>query len=449
MAFRIRGGIHPAYNKVTAHSPIEVLPAPAELVIPLSQHIGAPCEPLVAVGDRVLLGQKIGDSQSPVSAPIHSTVSGTVKAIEPRWVPTGLRAPCIVIENDFQDEKDPSYLDREDEYSLDRMTPEIICSRAREAGIAGMGGAGFPLHYTLSSGLGKVRHVIINGAECEPYITANHRTMLEYPHLIIGGIRLIMKCYGLDTATVGIEKNKPDAIDVIRAKGADFGIRVEPLPTKYPMGGEKQIIKAISNVEIPGGKLPADYGFAVFNVDTCASLYRAVAKQKPLMKRVVTVSGANVATPKNLLVRIGTPYRALFDACGGFKKEPFKIVSGGPMMGNAQISLDLPVVKNTSALLAYYGGEESFVDDPVCIRCGKCASVCPMHLMPLYIHMYSEKEEFEQCRKLNVGDCIECGSCAYGCPAKIQLVQSIRLAKGKLQAADRAKKAVQTKEDKK
>lgn len=449
MAFRIRGGIHPAYNKVTAHSPIEVLPAPAELVIPLSQHIGAPCEPLVAVGDRVLLGQKIGDSQSPVSAPIHSTVSGTVKAIEPRWVPTGLRAPCIVIENDFHDEKDPSYLDREDEYSLDRMTPEIICSRAREAGIAGMGGAGFPLHYKLSSGLGKVRHVIINGAECEPYITADHRAMLEYPHLIIGGIRLIMKCYGLDTATVGIEKNKPDAIDVIRAKGADFGIRVEPLPTKYPMGGEKQIIKAISNVEIPGGKLPADYGFAVFNVDTCASLYRAVAKQKPLMKRVVTVSGANVATPKNLLVRIGTPYRALFDACGGFKKEPFKIVSGGPMMGNAQISLDLPVVKNTSALLAYYGGEESFVDDPVCIRCGKCASVCPMHLMPLYIHMYSEKEEFEQCRKLNVGDCIECGSCAYGCPAKIQLVQSIRLAKGKLQAADRAKKAVQTKEDKK
>lgn len=312
-----------------------------------------------------------------------------------------------------------------------------------------MGGAGFPLHYKLSSGLGKVRHVIINGAECEPYITADHRAMLEYPHLIIGGIRLIMKCYGLDTATVGIEKNKPDAIDVIRAKGADFGIRVEPLPTKYPMGGEKQIIKAISNVEIPGGKLPADYGFAVFNVDTCASLYRAVAKQKPLMKRVVTVSGANVATPKNLLVRIGTPYRALFDACGGFKKEPFKIVSGGPMMGNAQISLDLPVVKNTSALLAYYGGEESFVDDPVCIRCGKCASVCPMHLMPLYIHMYSEKEEFEQCRKLNVGDCIECGSCAYGCPAKIQLVQSIRLAKGKLQAADRAKKAVQTKEDKK
>ena len=417
MAFRVRGGIHPAYNKVTAHSPIEVLPAPKELVIPLSQHIGAPCEPLVKVGDRVLLGQKIGDSQAPVSAPVHATVSGTVKAVEPRWVPSGLRAPCIVIENDFLDEKDPSYLDREDEFSFDAMTPEIICSRAREAGIAGMGGAGFPLHFKLSSGLGKVKHIVINGAECEPYITADHRAMLEYPHLIIGGIRLIMKYYGLDTATVGIEKNKPDAIDVMRAKGADFGIKVEALPAKYPMGGEKQIIKA-------------------------------VAKQKPLMKRVVTVSGANVVTPKNLLVRIGTPYSALFDACGGFKKEPFKVISGGPMMGSAQISLDIPVVKNTSALLAYYGGEESFVNDPVCIRCGKCAAVCPMHLMPLYLNMYSEKGEYEKCRELNVGDCIECGSCAYGCPAKIQLVQSIRLAKGKLQAADRAKKAAQAREGK-
>ncbi len=441
MAFKVRGGVHPEYNKKTAHFPVEHLPSPpAEVIIPLSQHIGAPCESLVSVGEHVLLGQKIGDSRAPVSAPIHATVSGTVKAVEPRWVSSGLRAPCIVIENDFLDEKHPSYVDKEEEFSFDKVTPEIICERAREAGIAGMGGAGFPLHYKLSSGLGKVKNIIINGAECEPFITADHRAMLEYPHLIIGGIRLIMKFYGLETATIGVEKNKPDAIAVLSAKGKDFGINVVKLPTKYPMGGEKQIIKAVGNVEIPGGKLPADYGFAVFNVDTCACLYRAVAKQKPLMKRIVTVCGENVVTPKNLLVRIGTPYRELFDACGGFKQEPTKIISGGPMMGNAQVSLDIPVVKNTSALIAYIGGEETFVDDPVCIRCGKCAEVCPMHLTPLYINMYSEKGDYEECRKLNVGDCIECGSCAYGCPAKIPLVQSLRLAKSKIQLIDRAKK---------
>lgn len=449
MAYRVKGGIHPNYNKITATMPIEVLDAPKEVVIPLSQHIGAPCEPIVKVGDRVLLGQKIGDSDKPVSSPIHATVSGTVKAIAPCWVSSGVRAPAIVIENDFLDEKHPDYIDREDEYDIEKLTPEIIIQRARDAGIVGMGGAGFPLHIKLSSGVGKVQNIIINGAECEPYITADHRAMLEYPEYIIGGVRIIMKFFNLDTATVGIEKNKTDAIEKMTAVAAPYGIKVLPLPVKYPMGGEKQIIKAVTNREVPAGKLPADVGCAVFNVDTCASLYRAVAKTKPLMKRVVTVSGANVKNPKNLLVRIGTPYKDLFEFCGGFVKEPFKIISGGPMMGSAQHSLEIPVVKNTSALLAYAGGEESFEDEPSCIRCGHCVHVCPMNLMPLYINMYARVHEYDKCKKFNVMDCIECGCCAYECPAKIPLVQVFRMAKGQIQIADRAKASAEKAKEKK
>lgn len=433
MAFHFKGGIHPAYNKEkTSASAIEEIPAPALAVIPLSQHIGAPCTPTVKVGDHVNLGQVIGDSQAPLSCPIHATVSGTIKAIEPRWHPSGIKVSSVIIENDGLDTMDESCVPYDGD--VEEMTSDEIIAWARRSGIVGMGGAAFPLHVKIRSALEKNSDtIIINGSECEPFITADHRAMLEYPRAIVGGIRLIMRALGQDSATVAIESNKPDAIATMKASCEGTGIHVEVLPTKYPQGGEKQLIKAITGREIPPGKLPMDIGCAVFNVDTCASLYRAVTKGRPLVRRVVTVSGPAVAQPKNLLVRIGTPYSELFDYCGGFTSNPYKVINGGPMMGSAQHSLETPVVKNTSALLAFSGNDcETFASDPTCIRCGRCVEACPMRLMPTMIYRHAMAGEFTECKKLNVIDCIECGCCSYVCPGKLYLVQAMRMAKGNI-----------------
>lgn len=432
LAFSFRGGIHPNYNKERTYaSPIEELPATAEVVIPLSQHIGAPCVPTVAVGDAVKIGQIIGDSEASLSCPIHSSVSGIVRGISPRWHPSGVRMPAIVIENDFKDERGDSIKPYEGD--LDNLTPAEIIGYARDSGIVGMGGAAFPLHVKLKSAFDKkIEVIIINGSECEPFITADHRAMVEYPRAIVNGAKLIMKCLGKRDAVIAIEDNKPDAIASISVTAEDSGIHVFELNTKYPQGGEKQLIKSVTGREVPPGKLPMDIGCAVFNVDTCASLYRAVTKGRPLTKRICTVSGSAVVNPKNLLVRIGTPYFALFEHCGGFNEEPYKIISGGPMMGTAQHSLDAPVIKNTSALLAFSGGEESFDENPTCIHCGKCVGVCPMRLMPNYLYMHAVNGEFAECKKLNVQDCIECGCCAYVCPGRLYLVQAMRMAKGHL-----------------
>lgn len=453
MAFRVRGGIHPAYNKVTAHSPIEVLPAPKELVIPLSQHIGAPCEPLVKVGDRVLLGQKIGDSQAPVSAPVHATVSGTVKAVEPRWVPSGLRAPCIVIENDFLDEKDPSYLDREDEFSFDAMTPEIICSRAREAGIAGMGGAGFPLHFKLSSGLGKVKHIVINGAECEPYLTADHRLMLEKPAEIIDGIHLMMLALDVKEAHVGVENNKMDAVEALRAAAKNVeGITIHDLPVRYPQGGEKQLVYALTRRKVPTGGLPLDVGCVVSNVGTVYAIQQAIREGRPLVQRVTTVGGL-VNNPGNFLVSVGTPIDTLLEACGGMQSGARMLISGGPMMGMAITRTDIPVTKGTSGVLVL--GEEAV--DPVesaCINCGRCLRACPMQLMPTLLDRCVRADRYDEAEKYGIMNCIECGACTFVCPAKRLLTQSCRQGKkvittrkkaeaAKKAAAEAAKKAAE------
>lgn len=432
MAKTFRGGIHPDYNKErTFARAIERLPAPDKVIIPLRQHIGAECTPLVKAGDYVRIGQPIGDSDSPISSPVHASVSGTVKAVEPRWNQNGLKVMSVIIENDFENARFDGCVPCNKD--LKTLTPEEIIDGARNFGIVGMGGAGFPLHAKLRTALAsKVDTVIINGAECEPFITCDHRAMIEYPRYIVEGIMLIMQCLGVPDAILAIEKNKPDAINSMRITAENTGIRVVELATKYPQGGEKQMIYAITGREIPPGKLPTDIGCCIFNVDTCASLARGFDSGLPLYQRVVTVSGDAVKHPKNLLARIGTLYSVLFDYCGGFEKDPYKIICGGPMMGTAQHSLEIPVVKNTSALLAFAEGNETIEENPTCIRCGKCARVCPMHLMPNYIYLYASQGDYNECKKLNASDCIECGCCSYSCPGKLHLVQAMRMVKGKL-----------------
>ncbi|MBP3299972.1 MAG: electron transport complex subunit RsxC [Clostridia bacterium] len=433
MAFSFRGGIHPDYQKEKTAASVIVsnMPQPERVIIPLSQHIGTPCQSLVKAGDRVLEGQKIGDCEG-LGAPIHASIAGIVKAVEPHWTVSGIKVLSVVIDNDGSDEK-VEYTPYEGEIS--DLTPEQIITYAREAGIVGMGGAAFPTYAKLQTAIDrKVSTVIINGCECEPFITADHRAMVEYPRFIVTGAELIRQCLGVEDVVICVESNKPDAIATMRSTADGTGIAVMEVPTKYPQGGEKQLIRAVTGREVPPGKLPMDIGCAVFNVDTCASLYRAVFRGLPLTKRVVTVSGSAVANPANLLVRIGTSYRDLFKFCGGFTSEPYKIVTGGPMMGIAQHSVDLPVVKNTSSLLAYAenGEEESFSDTEVCIRCGRCVAACPMRLQPTKIYENAVLNRFDECAKLHVQDCIECGCCAYVCPAKLYLVQAMRMAKSQI-----------------
>ena len=432
MSRTFKGGIHPDYNKDrTFARAIERLPAPDKLIIPLQQHIGVICEPLVSVGDKVRLGQVIGDSQKGLCCPIHSSVSGTVKAIEPRWNPNGNKVMSIVIENDHEDTHFEDCIPCKKNF--DKLTPEEIIDGARRFGIVGMGGAGFPLFAKLRTAVeSRCDTVIINGAECEPFITCDHRAMIEYPRYIVGGVKLIMQCLGVEDAILAIEDNKPDAIDSMKITSEGTGIRVVPLQTKYPQGGEKQIIYAVTGRELLPGKFPTDIGCFICNVDTAASLFRGFDSGLPLHQRVVTVSGDAVKNPKNLLTRVGTPYKVLFDYCGGFEKDPYKIINGGPMMGMAQHTLDTPVVKNTSALLAFADGNETISENPTCIRCGKCMRACPMRLMPNYIYLYASQGNYEECRKRNAMDCIECGCCSYVCPGKLHLVQSMRMVKGKL-----------------
>ncbi len=442
MANSFRGGIHPDYSKTrTEDLPIVEIPIPKQVILPMSQHIGAPCVPIVNVGDSVCVGQKVGDSDVYMSSPVHASISGIVRAVKPCWHPNGLKVMSVIIDSDGQDKRHPDYIGKEN-YHIEDLDTEQIIQHARNAGITGMGGAGFPLHVKLKTALDKkVDQMIINGSECEPYITSDHRAMIEYPGKIVAGIKILMHCLHLHSAIIGIEDNKVQAIKAMQKACLHTDIKICILKTKYPQGGEKQLINAITGRQVPPGKLPMDVGCAVFNVDTCASLYRAVKKGRPLIKRVVTVSGSAVRDAKNLLVRVGTPYRELFDFCGGFIKNPYKIISGGPMMGAAQLSLDIPVMKSTSAVLAFSGGEETFDEEPICIHCGKCVRVCPMNLMPNYINMFAKRNDFAQCEKLNVMDCIECGCCAYECPGKLFLVQTMRMAKAKIMDKNRLKKS--------
>ena len=433
MAQAFFGGVHPNDMKAaTNEKAIEKLAAPAEVVIPMSMHIGAPCKPIVAVGDKVTIGQKIGEPGGFVSAPIHASVSGTVKAVEPRPFSMGGTMMSVVIENDFQNTVCPDIHPVDDP---DSLTPEQLVEIVKNAGIVGQGGATFPTHVKISSGLGKVDYVIINAAECEPYITGDHRTCLERPEQVIKGATLLAKCFGVDKVYIGIEANKQNAADVLNAKIAELNapVVVEVLHTRYPQGAEKQLVQAVSGRQVPSGKLPADAGCCIFNLNTTGM---------PVVNKVVTVSGSGIVDPKNIECPIGTPITKLFDACGGLKDETYKLIMGGPMMGLAQYDVDVSVGKGTGAMLAFADKEEQYVEDPQCIRCGKCVGVCPIRLEPIFMYKYLMKGDVDTWQNVLHGmDCIECGACTYTCPARLPLTHAFRLGKQEVNNARMAAKA--------
>ncbi|TYP57655.1 electron transport complex subunit RsxC [Thermosediminibacter litoriperuensis] len=427
-----RGGIHPPYNKeLTSQKPVERAELPRLAVIPMSQHVGGPCEPIVKVGDHVKVGQKIGEAKAFVSAPIHASVSGKVVAVEPRPHSSGTPVMSVVIESDGRDEV---YEGVQPPKSLDEMTPDEIKSLIREAGIVGMGGAGFPTQVKLSPPAGKtIDTIIVNGAECEPYLTADHRLMVERPDDVVLGLRAIMKATGVKKAYIGIEDNKPDAIRAMNDAVKGFkGIEVVPLATKYPQGGEKQLIYAITGREVPSGGLPMDVHVIVDNAGTCAAIANVLKTGMPLIERITTVTGSGVKEPKNLLVRIGTPVGELIEQCGGFDGEPGKVIMGGPMMGASQSQLQAPVMKGTSGVLVLQKSEVKAFEPMPCIKCARCVDACPIHLMPTYLGKFAERGMWAEAERYHALDCIECGCCAYVCPANIPLTQLIRLAKNRI-----------------
>ena len=453
MAQAFFGGVHPNDMKAaTNEKAIEQLAPPAEVVIPMSMHFGAPCTPLVKAGDHVKVGQKIGEFHG-LGAPIHASVSGTVKVVEPRPYTMGGDMMSVVIENDFQNELSEEVQAPADP---DALSVDEMVEMVKNAGIVGMGGATFPTHVKITSGIGKVDTVIINGAECEPYITGDHRTMLERPEEIIGGAKYLAKMFGVDKVIIGVEDNKQNGIDsmnqVIAAQKAP--VVVEPLHCRYPQGGEKQLCQAITGKQVPPGGLPANIGCAVFNINTTCAIFRAITQGMPVVNKVVTVSGSGVVEPKNLECPIGTPFSCLFDACGGLNDKTYKLVAGGPMMGMAQYTADVSVGKGTGAILAFCENEEQTVEHPQCIRCGKCVAACPMHLEPLFMYQYASKNMLDELNDAHIMDCMECGACAYACPARVHLTHMFKYGKQKLKdkmaadkAAAEAKKAAEEKKE--
>ena len=434
--FTFKGGVHPSENKVqTENEAIQTFDAPKMVHVALLQHIGAPLNALVKPGDRVLKGQKIADSEAFMSAPVHSPVSGVVKKIEFLPFPLSGKVNTIIIENDGEEKlaelttiKDWKTAPKED-----------LLAMIREKGIVGVGGACFPTHIKLNPPKDvTIDTLVMNGAECEPYLNADNRLMLEDPKSIVEGIKIIMHILGVKNAKIGIENNKPEAIEsMIKATEGDNGIEVCPLKTQYPQGGEKQLIKAILDREVPSGKLPSAVGVVVQNTATAALVYEGIVKGMPLIEKVVTISGKAVKKPMNLKVRIGTMFREMLDYAGVEREEIDKLVMGGPMMGMAQHSEDVPVVKGTSGLLALTTAETNPCKAKNCILCGKCIGACPMGLEPLMYAKLAKFNQWEEMGKYKLMDCISCGSCAYICPANRPLTEAINIGKAKLRAMPR------------
>jgi electron transport complex protein RnfC len=424
-----KGGVHvPHYKELTENLSLEYAKEPETVYIPLHQHTGAPCEALVKVGDKVKVGQKIGQSQAFVSAPIHSSVAGTVKNITTITTPTGIRTNCVVIESDGTNEMDESVRPKGD---LDKLSSKEIIEIIKEAGITGMGGAGFPTYVKLSPPSDKkIDTIILNGAECEPYLTADHRLMLEMPEKIIFGLKAIMKAVGVEKGFIGIENNKLNAVKALKEVIKDEdNIQIVTLKAKYPQGDEKRLINATTGRIVPSGGLPMDVGCVVNNVSTAKAIAEAILEGKPLYERIVTITGNGVKEPKNLIVKIGTLFEEVIEQCGGFNGVPGKIIMGGPMMGLSQFTVDVPVIKGSGGILILTEKEAAPQPISPCIKCGKCLEVCPVKLQPLYISGYALKGQFERAEKYHALDCIECGGCSFICPAKRPLVESIRFAK--------------------
>lgn len=434
------GGIHPNDNKLSKSIPIEVLPLAQKVVIPLSQHIGAPAVALVKKGDTVKVGDLIGESGGFVSATIHSSVSGTVEKVDMVIDNMGIAKMSVIIkvEGDLWNES----IDRSEEIKKEcTLSSEEIIKKITSSGIVGLGGATFPTQVKLMPPPGKVATtLVINGVECEPYLTSDHRVMLEKSEQIMVGIDILCKAIKVSKAYIGIENNKPDAIVTMSAAASEYAhIEVVPLRVQYPQGGEKQLIDAVMNRQVPSGSLPIEVGAVVQNVGTALAVYEAVQKNKPLFERVVTVTGKSIKTPKNFLTRIGTPISQLIEAAGGVPEDVDKIINGGPMMGRSCSNIEAPVTKGCSGILMMKNTESRRSKAEVCISCAKCVSVCPMGLEPYLLGKLSNKNMFEQQEQHRVTDCIECGSCSYACPANLPLLDVIRLGKGKVMSIIRAR----------
>jgi len=428
-------GVKLSENKLTADKPIEQPPLPETVIIPLHQNIGAPCEAVVKRGDKVLTGQKIGDSEKYVNAPVHATVSGEITGtaiiVNP---PTAQLITALVITSDGKDE----WVKLEPPPNPDKLSVKEILDSIRAAGLVGMGGAAFPTHVKLSPPKDKkIDTVILNGCECEPYITSDHRTMMEYGEKVLSGLSIISKVISPQRVYIAIEDNKEDVIEymekLVRDMGGKGKFQIAPLKSKYPMGAEKILTELLLGREVPIGGLPLDVGTVVHNVSTAKAIHDAVVEGKPFVERAVTITGA-VKNPRNLMVRFGTPIGRLIDYCGGIEGEASEIILGGPMMGFSQFDLGFPTVKGTNAVLVKAGRP---IEEQDCISCGKCLEVCPMRLMPTTLAKYAKAGRYEECEQAYIADCFECGACAYICPANIPIVQYIKVAKKEL-----AKRAV-------
>jgi len=436
------GGVHPSEHKLSSGSAIVELPPPELAIIPLSQHLGAPAKVIVERGQQVKVGQLIAQAEGFVSTNIHSSVSGKVVKVDQFMDSSGYRRMAVQIE--VEGDQWVETIDRSDDLVRNSVLPaKDIIKKMLDAGIVGLGGATFPSHVKLMVPKGKTaEYLIINGVECEPYLTADHALMMEHTEEVFSGIQLLMKGLGVEKAIIGIENNKPDAIKKMKQMVKGSGVTVQGLKVKYPQGGEKQLVQALLKREVPSGGLPINVGVVVFNVGTAMATYEAVMKNRPLIDRVVTVTGKSLEKPSNFRVRIGTPVSTLIEQAGGLPDDTAKVINGGPMMGKALPTIDIPIVKGSSGILLISNSEARRKEVKPCIRCTKCVTVCPMGMEPYLLMTLSEKSLFERMEPEKVMDCIECGSCSYTCPSSRPLLDYIRLGKAEVGKIMRARKAV-------